>query len=60
MSMKNSNNTIGNRTCDLPAFSAVPQPSALPRAPYAMDNFKNKIKVRTEKQSSHFRSFVSS
>ena len=32
MSMKKSNDTIGNRTRDLPA--AVPQPTALPRAPY--------------------------
>jgi len=32
MSMKNSNDTIGNRTRDLPACSAVPQPSAPPRA----------------------------
>ena len=31
--MKNSNDTIGNRTCDLPTCSAVPQPTALPRAP---------------------------
>ena len=30
--MKNSNDTIGNRTRDLPACSAVPQPTALPRA----------------------------
>jgi hypothetical protein len=34
MSMKNSSDTIGNRTRDLPIFSAVPQPTALPRAPY--------------------------
>jgi len=33
MSMKKSNDTIGNRTCDLPACSAVPQPTAPPRAP---------------------------
>jgi hypothetical protein len=33
MSMKNSNDTIGNRTHDLPAFSAVPQPTAPLRAP---------------------------
>jgi hypothetical protein len=33
MSMKNSNYTIGNRTRDVPACSAVPQPNALPRAP---------------------------
>jgi len=33
MSMKNSSDTIGNRTRDLPAYSAVPQPNASPRAP---------------------------
>ena len=33
MSMKNSSDTIGNRTRDLPACSAVPQPTVLPRAP---------------------------
>jgi len=32
MSIKNSNDTIGNRTRDLPACSAVPQPTAPPRA----------------------------
>jgi hypothetical protein len=32
MSMKNSNDTIGRRTRDLPACSAVPQPTASPRA----------------------------
>jgi hypothetical protein len=31
--MKNSNDTIENRTRDLPACSAVPQPTAPPRAP---------------------------
>ena len=31
MSMKNSNDTIENRTRDLPAYSAVPQPTAPPR-----------------------------
>jgi len=31
--MKNSNDTIGNRTRDLPACSAVTQPTAPPRAP---------------------------
>jgi len=30
--MKNSNNTIENRTRDLPTCSAVPQSPALPRA----------------------------
>jgi hypothetical protein len=33
MSMKNFNNTIGNRTRDLRTCSTVPQPTALPRAP---------------------------
>jgi len=33
MSMKKFNDNIGNRTRDLPACSAVPQPTALPRAP---------------------------
>ena len=32
MSIKYSNDTIGNRTRDLPACSAVPQPTALPAA----------------------------
>ena len=31
--MKNSNDTIGNRTRDPPACSAVPQPTAPPRSP---------------------------
>jgi len=31
--MKKANDTIGNRTLDLPACSAVPQPTASPRAP---------------------------
>jgi len=30
MSMKNFNDTIGNRTSDLPTCSAVAQPNALP------------------------------
>jgi hypothetical protein len=33
MSMKKLNDTIGNQTRDLPACSAVPQPTAPPRAP---------------------------
>jgi len=32
-SMKNPNELIWNRTCDLPACSAVPQPTAPPRVP---------------------------
>jgi hypothetical protein len=31
--MKNSSDTIGNRTRDLPVSSAVPQPTAPPRPP---------------------------
>ena len=34
MSMKNSNDTNGNRTRDLPTCSAMSQPSAPPSAPY--------------------------
>jgi len=33
--MKNSNDTISNRTRNLPVCSAVPQPTAPPRDPYA-------------------------
>ena len=33
MAMKNFNDNIGNRTRNLPACSAVPQPTAPPRAP---------------------------
>ena len=36
MSMKNSSDTIGNRTRDLPTCSAVPQPAAPPRTPIVM------------------------
>jgi len=34
MSMKNCNDTIGNRTRDLPTCSTVPQPAALRRAQF--------------------------
>jgi hypothetical protein len=33
MSIKNSNDTIGNRIRNLPTCSALPQPTALPRTP---------------------------
>ena len=33
MSMKNANDTFGNRTRDLPAFSAVPQQAEPLRTP---------------------------
>ena len=41
MSMKTSNDTIGNRTCDLPTCSAVPQPTAIRRAPSSLPGWKN-------------------
>ena len=34
MSMKNSSDTIGNRTRNLPVCSTVPEPTAPPHAPY--------------------------
>jgi hypothetical protein len=41
--MKDSNDTIGNRTCDLPDGSAVSQSTAPPRAPsIKRKSFKNK------------------
>ena len=46
MAMKNSNDTIGNRTRDLPTCSAVPQQTALPLAPsvsYVRINSKVKV-----------------
>jgi hypothetical protein len=36
--MKDSNGIIGNRSRDLPTCSAVPQPTALPRAPSRNNN----------------------
>jgi hypothetical protein len=42
MLMKNCNENIGNRTRDLPACSAVPQPTAPPRAPFLC---KGKVKL---------------
>jgi len=34
--MKHSNDTIGNRTRDLPTRSAVPQPTVPPRTPFTV------------------------
>jgi len=45
MSMKNTNDTIGNRTRDLPACSAVPQPTAPPRIPEYQTRYSVIIKV---------------
>jgi len=49
MSLKNSSDTIGNRTRDLPACSAVPQPTAPPRShwdrlTYVLPDKKVKVK----------------
>jgi hypothetical protein len=41
--MKNSSGTIGNRTRDLPTCSAVPQPTAPPRA---VQKFALRVSVR--------------
>jgi len=41
MSMKNSSDTIGNRTRDLTACSAVPQPTAPQRTPITNNNNNN-------------------
>jgi hypothetical protein len=46
MSMKNFSDNIGDRTRDLPACSAMPQPTALLRAPER----KNKGNEFTRKQ----------
>ena len=46
MSMKNSNDTIGNRTRDLPSCSAVSQQTAPPRAPLKINK---QIKLRPNK-----------
>ena len=52
--MKNCNDTIGNRTRDLPACSAVPQPTAPPRAPKTSPQFSEikKVDVQTEAYNS--------
>jgi hypothetical protein len=43
MSMKNSDDTIGNRSRDLPVCSAVPQTNAPPRAPYLKNHENQEI-----------------
>jgi hypothetical protein len=43
MSMKNSNDTIGNGTRDLPTCTAVPQPTALLRAPFYDKDYKSSM-----------------
>jgi len=47
MSIKNSSDTIGNRTRDLATCSAVPQPTAPPRAP-EYDGVFHKIMAKNQ------------
>jgi len=49
--MKNSSDTIGNQTRDLPTCSVVPQPTALPRAPHTMCLYLNFSRQISEKVS---------
>jgi len=51
--MKKSSDTIGNRTRDLPACSAVPQPTALPRAPSLTYTHINYLVPRYGKTPTH-------
>jgi len=43
--MKNPNDTIGNRTRDLPAFSSVSQPTASTRTPKIFPSFSTEKAV---------------
>jgi hypothetical protein len=62
MSMKNSIDTIGNRTRDFPTCSALPQPIALPRAPvwlssqpyYELLSFRNKFRIIKRTRCTNF------
>ena len=47
--MKNSNDTIGNRARDLPASSAVPQPTA-PPCTSTRSQYESVISVRVRKR----------
>jgi len=47
--MKNSNCIISNRTHNLPACSAVPQPAALSRAPNKIHGLRKNLKKNREK-----------
>ena len=53
--MKNSNDSIGNRTRDLLACSAVSQPTAPPRAPVLKSN---DVLITLEVLDERFSSFV--
>jgi hypothetical protein len=49
--MKKSSDTIGNRTRDLKAYSAVPQPTAPQRAPIYTSSVPNMRSLRRPKRS---------
>ena len=57
--MKNFSDTIGNRNRDVPAYSAMPLPTVLPRAPNNNNNNNNNNKRLSFILEFHFRnSFV--
>ena len=57
--MENSNDDIGNRTRDLPACSAVTQPTEPPRGIYVnCDLFSDAFYIQLFKKSSVFKEFT--
>ena len=50
MSMKNSNDTVGNRTIDIWTCSAVPQPTVPPRAPPTTHTYTHNTKITGEEK----------
>jgi hypothetical protein len=50
-SMKNSSDTVGNQTRDLPVYSAVPQPTAPPRTTYKQK--EHRYTCLSEAKASH-------
>jgi hypothetical protein len=57
MSMKNSNDNIGNRTRDFPTCSAVPQPTAPPCTPVLSSRFnksQKKAHLETSASNNHY------
>jgi hypothetical protein len=46
--MKNSSDTIGNRTRDIPACSTVPQPTAPPRTLYRVEFLNLRCHLKKE------------
>ena len=56
MSMKNSNDTTGNRTHDLPTCSTVPQPTEPPRNKELENKLKHKENENLEESFGSLRS----